>query len=62
MCTNHSPVNMQRVELAEKSRAEINELMTSHGFTQKDEANDIQEETEQGEETGTEKPNEKIEF
>ncbi len=36
--------------------------MTSHGFTQKDEANDIQEETEQGEETGTEKPNEKIEF
>jgi hypothetical protein len=49
------------VELAEKSRGEINELLTSRGFTEKVESNEMDEEEPEQEEDA-DKPNERIEF
>ena len=60
-CTNHCTNNLQRVELAEKSRDEINELLTSRGFTEKVESNEMDEEAPEQEEDA-DKPNERIEF
>ena len=54
-------VETERIELAEKSRDEINDLLTSRGFTEKVESNEMQDEgTEQ--EGKAEDDNKRVEF